>query len=234
MLHNYYYSTGIQAAIVGRSKDTVNYEKALDAMGVHYLTTMDPGKLSDMDALLLPGGGDITPAFFGQKNHGSRNIDIELDIIQLQALDIFYKARKPVLGICKGMQVINVYFGGTITQHIKESSEHAWENGDKLHATSVREDSFLGKLYGKRMITNSAHHQAIDRTGRELRIVQTADDGIIEGIAHDKLPILGVQWHPERQFSSQGYCPPAHTPADEPADGRLLFSYFLSLCSSDA
>ncbi len=234
MLHNYYYSTGIQAAIVGRSKDTVNYEKALDAMGVHYLTTMDPGKLSDMDALLLPGGGDITPAFFGQKNHGSRNIDIELDIIQLQALDIFYKARKPVLGICKGMQVINVYFGGTITQHIKESSEHAWENGDKLHATSVREDSFLGKLYGKRMITNSAHHQAIDRTGRELRIVQTADDGIIEGIAHDKLPILGVQWHPERQFSSQGYCPPAHAPADEPADGRLLFSYFLSLCSSDA
>ena len=132
------------------------------------------------------------------------------------------------------MQVINVYFGGTITQHIKESSEHAWENGDKLHATSVREDSFLGKLYGKRMITNSAHHQAIDRTGRELRIVQTADDGIIEGIAHDKLPILGVQWHPERQFSSQGYCPPAHAPADEPADGRLLFSYFLSLCSSDA
>ena len=234
MLHNYYYSTGIQAAIVGRSKDTVNYEKALDAMGVHYLTTMDPGKLSDMDALLLPGGGDITPAFFGQKNHGSRNIDIELDIIQLQALDIFYKARKPVLGICKGMQIINVYFGGTITQHIKESSEHAWENGDKLHATSVREDSFLGKLYGKRMITNSAHHQAIDRTGRELRIVQTADDGIIEGIAHDKLPILGVQWHPERQFSSQGYCPPAHAPADEPADGRLLFSYFLSLCSSDA
>ncbi len=234
MLHNYYYSTGIQAAIVGRSKDTLNYEKALDAMGVHYLTTMDPGKLSDMDALLLPGGGDITPAFFGQKNHGSRNIDIELDIIQLQALDIFYKARKPVLGICKGMQVINVYFGGTITQHIKESSEHAWENGDKLHATSVREDSFLGKLYGKRMITNSAHHQAIDRTGRELRIVQTADDGIIEGIAHDKLPILGVQWHPERQFSSQGYCPPAHAPADEPADGRLLFSYFLSLCSSDA
>ena len=203
-------------------------------MGVHYLTTMDPGKLSDMDALLLPGGGDITPAFFGQKNHGSRNIDIELDIIQLQALDIFYKARKPVLGICKGMQVINVYFGGTITQHIKESPEHAWENGDKLHATSVREDSFLGKLYGKRMITNSAHHQAIDRTGRELRIVQTADDGIIEGIAHDKLPILGVQWHPERQFSSQGYFPAAHAPADEPADGRLLFSYFLSLCSSDA
>lgn len=234
MHYHYYYSTGIQIAVVGRSKDTLNYEKALDAMGIRYLTTMDPGKLPDMDALLLPGGGDITPAFFGQKNHGSRNIDIELDIIQLQALDIFYKAQKPVLGICKGMQIINVYFGGTITQHIKESPRHAWENGDKLHSTSMRENSFLGKIYGKSMITNSAHHQAIDRLGRELRVIQTADDGIIEGIVHDKLPILGVQWHPERQFFSQGNCPFASNPADEPADGRLLFSYFLSLCPSDA
>ena len=234
MRHNYYYSTGIQAAIVGRSKDTMNYEKALDAMSIHYLTTMDLGKLPDMDALLLPGGGDITPAFFGQKNHGSRNIDIELDIIQLQALDIFYKAQKPVLGICKGMQIINVYLGGTITQHIKESPSHAWENGDKLHSTSVQEDSFLGELYGKSMITNSAHHQAIDRIGRELRVIQTANDGIIEGIVHERLPILGVQWHPERQFFSPEYCPPAGNSADEPADGRLLFSYFLSLCPSDS
>lgn len=228
---NYHHPSGIRAAIVGRSRDTVNYEKALDAMGVQYITTMDPGKLSDMDALLLPGGGDITPAFFGQKNHGSRNIDIELDIIQLQALDLFFQWKRPVLGICKGMQIINVYFGGTITQHIQESPGHAWDDGDKLHPTSVLEDSFLGKLYGKRMITNSAHHQAIGRLGRDLHIVQTADDGIIEGIAHDSLPILGVQWHPERLFFSSWDCPPAHHPADEPADGRILFSYFLSLCS---
>lgn len=232
MSHDYYYSTGIRTAIVGRNKDTLNYEKALDAMGVHYLTTMDPGKLSDMDALLLPGGGDIAPAFFGQKNHGSRNIDIELDIIQLQALDIFYQSKRPVLGICKGMQVINVYFGGTIIQDMAEASRHAWENGDKLHSTSVQEGSFLEKLYGKRIVTNSAHHQAINRLGRELRVIQTADDGIVEGIIHDRLPILGVQWHPERLFFSRGCCPPFPHPADEPADGRLLFSYFLSLCPS--
>lgn len=229
-----YYATGIRVAIVGRNKDTLNYEKALDAMGVRYLTTMDPGMLPDMDALLLPGGGDITPAFFGQKNHGSRNIDIELDIIQLQALDIFYKLKRPVLGICKGMQVINVYFGGTIIQDMAESPRHAWENGDKLHSTAVREGSFLEKLYGKHMITNSAHHQAIDRLGRELRVIQNADDGIVEGIVHDRLPILGVQWHPERLFFGQGGCPPAHNPSDEPADGRPIFSYFLSLCSSDS
>ena len=226
------YSTGIRAAIVGRNKDTLNYEKALDSMGVRYLTTMDVGKLPGMDALLLPGGGDITPAFFGQKNHGSRNIDVELDIIQLQALDIFYKLKRPVLGICKGMQIINVYFGGTILQDIEEAPRHAWVDGDQLHSTSVQEGSFLEKLYGRRMVTNSAHHQAIDRLGRELRVIQKADDGVTEGIVHDRLPILGVQWHPERLFFSQGYCPPAHSPSDEPADGRILFSYFLSLCPS--
>ena len=77
MCQYYSYSPDLKIAIVGRGKDTVNYEKALQAMGVGYTVTMDLGKLPDYDALLLPGGGDITPAFFGQKNHGSKNIDIE-------------------------------------------------------------------------------------------------------------------------------------------------------------
>ena len=83
------YRGDLKVAIVGRAKDTVNYEKALTSMGVSCLTTMDLAHLSEFDALLLPGGGDITPAFFGQKNQGSRNMDTELDIIQLQALDFF-------------------------------------------------------------------------------------------------------------------------------------------------
>lgn len=234
MPHKDHRSLAPKIAIVGRSKDASNYEKALHAMEVDFITTMDSGSLFDYDALLLPGGGDITPAFFGQKNQGSKNIDTELDIIQFQALELFVKWKHPILGICKGMQVINVYFGGTVIQHIEESSRHAWENGDKMHATSILPDSFLGKLYGERMITNSAHHQAIGKLGRELRIIQTADDGIIEGIVHEKLPILGVQWHPERQLFSSGSYPQLYMPADEPADGKILFSYFLSLCSSGA
>ncbi len=226
------YSPDTRIAIVGRNKDTANYENALTEMGVRYTVTMDLGKLSGYDGLLLPGGGDITPAFFGQKNQGSKNIDIELDIIQLQALDVFAKWERPVLGICKGMQVINVFFGGTIIQHIKESPKHAWEDGDKLHSTSVKADSFLGKLYGPHMVTNSAHHQAIGRLGRGLCIIQTAEDGVMEGIAHERLPILGVQWHPERLFFEPVYDSRSNTPADEPANGKLLFSYFLSLCSS--
>ena len=93
----------LKIAIVGRSKDTANYEHALHAMGAEYLTTMNLGCLEDCQGLLLPGGGDITPAFFGQKNQGSKNIDTELDIIQLQALEFFSKRKRPVFGICKGM-----------------------------------------------------------------------------------------------------------------------------------
>lgn len=213
-----------KVVIIGRSKDTLNYEKALQETGATCLTTMDLGRLSEFDALLLPGGGDITPAFFGQRNQGSKNIDIELDITQLQALDIFVKWKRPVLGICKGMQVINVYFGGTIIQHIKEAEQHAWDNGDKIHPTAILPGSSLSALYGSTMITNSAHHQAIGTLGKGLFVIQHAADGIIEGMVHETLPILGVQWHPERQFHSSAQ--------QNMGSGRLLFSYFLSLSPS--
>lgn len=212
----------VKIAVVGRNKDTVNYEAALEAMGVSYLTTMDLGRLSDFDALLLPGGGDITPAFFGQKNQGSRYIDVELDITQLQALDLFVKWRRPVLGICKGMQVINVYFGGTLLQDMPEAPIHAWDDGDKIHAADALPGSFLFSLYGENCTVNSAHHQKVDRLGRSLTAVQWSDDGIIEAVAHDFLPVIGVQWHPERLFTA---------PAAGVADGRPLFAFFLSLCS---
>lgn len=228
-MHQQPYSHSPKIVIVGRSKDTANYENALHSMGATFLTTMDMGRLTEFDGLLLPGGGDITPAFFGQKNQGSKNIDVELDITQLQALELFFQWKRPILGICKGMQVINVSFGGTITQHIKESDHHAWDNGDKLHPTYVQPDSILAKLYGRTPLTNSAHHQAVDVLGQDLSIIQTADDGIIEGIVHHSLPILGVQWHPERLFPDFTIRMPA---SPSIADGRPLFAYFLSLCAS--
>ncbi|MCI6553067.1 MAG: gamma-glutamyl-gamma-aminobutyrate hydrolase family protein [Lachnospiraceae bacterium] len=213
----------LKIIIIGRSRDTVNYEKALQRMGAACLTTMNLGCLSGFDGLLLPGGGDIAPALFGQRNRGSRNIDVELDITQLQALDFFMKCRRPVLGICKGMQIINVCLGGTIIQDIKESGHHAWDNGDRIHPTHLAPDCFLSEIYGKdTILTNSAHHQAIGSLGRELQLIQAADDGIPEGISHVSLPILGVQWHPERQLSPDS--------SRELADGSLVFSYFLSLC----
>ena len=95
----------MKIAIVGKKSETANYVRYIQTMHVTPVVTLNMEEVSVCDALLLPGGGDITPAFFGEKNHGSRNIDTELDIRQLLAFDLALKSRQPVLGICKGMQI---------------------------------------------------------------------------------------------------------------------------------
>lgn len=184
--------------IAGQKGNTVNYEKACIRLGLCPCTSLSLSVLSTCDALILPGGGDITPGFYGQANHGSRSINTELDLLQIQALEFFVDICKPVLGICKGMQLINVYFGGTLIQNLPSAREHQIPDGDLLHMSYVTEDCVLSHLYGKEFMINSNHHQAVDKPGRNLKIVQYSHDFIPEGFIHDSLPIIGVQWHPER------------------------------------
>lgn len=188
----------IKVGIAGQKGQTANYEKACMELGLCPCTSLSVSTLSACDALILPGGGDITPGFYGQENRGSRSINTELDLLQIQALEYFIRVKKPVLGICKGMQLINIYFGGTLIQDMSDSSEHQTADGDLLHNSFVTEDCLLSHLYGQEFIINSNHHQAVDKPGRHLRVIQKSHDGIIEGMEHDTLPILAVQWHPER------------------------------------
>ena len=189
----------MKIAILGRQKDTSNYEKYVAKLPAVPVTTLSPGTLSSCDALILPGGGDITPAFFGEINTASRNIDTELDILQFQAIYYALRLSLPILGICKGMQVINVAFGGTITQDLPTASRHRYENGDQYHKTLISESSCLHELYGREMTVNSAHHQGVARLGNDLLAIQWCpDDGCVEALIHEHLPILGLQWHPER------------------------------------
>ena len=189
----------MKIAIIGRKKDTFRYEKYLSAIPSQAFTTLSLGDITSCNGVVLPGGGDITPAFFGEHNKGSRNIDTELDIIQLQAADYCIRRKLPLLGICKGMQVINVTFGGTIIQDLPTADLHKYVERDQYHATDIAADSFLSKLYGPQMIVNSAHHQGIGKIGRQLRPIQWCpEDHCIEAIVHENLPIIGLQWHPER------------------------------------
>lgn len=207
-------------AIIGRTEDTINYETAARQLGIPYFTTLNSEEASGATHLLLPGGGDITPAFFGQSNHGSHNIDTELDLLQFQALDAFITSGKPVLGICKGLQLINVRFGGTITQDIDTADRHKWIGKDQSHYvyhSDLSRADFFYQLYGGCTLVNSAHHQAVERTGKDLIPVCRAGDNVIEGLMHRTLPIIAVQWHPERILKSGG--------------DRLL-QYFLSLTAS--
>ena len=211
----------MKIAIVGKKSETANYVRYIQTMHVTPVVTLNMEEVSVCDALLLPGGGDITPAFFGEKNHGSRNIDTELDIRQLLAFDLALKSRQPVLGICKGMQIINVGLGGKIIQDLAPfaSRRHRYENGHKYHTSVIICGSLLSRLDGQETCVTRAHHQALGSLGQGLEAVQTCPlDGCIEGIVHKTLPVLGVQWHPERIDC-----------AKSGTDGRKILEYFISL-----
>lgn len=187
-----------QILIAGEPDKTKNYENALRGLGAVPITSLHVPSPSDYDGLVLPGGGDIDPRLFGQLPRGTRAFDPELDRLQLAILKAFVLDRKPVLGICKGMQLINIFFGGDMVQHLPSAGNHDYREGDQLHDTIACEGSILKRLYGGHFRVNSAHHQGVDIPGRRIIYTQHARDGVVEALEHEYLPIIGVQWHPER------------------------------------
>ncbi|MBE5892733.1 MAG: gamma-glutamyl-gamma-aminobutyrate hydrolase family protein [Lachnospiraceae bacterium] len=189
----------MKIAILGRKKDTHNYVNYVKRLSCTPLQTLSPGEAATCDMLILPGGGDITPAFYGEEIDGSFSIDTELDVLQLQAFEYAMKCKMPVLGICKGMQLINVDLGGTMVQDISTPKIHRSPNGDQYHNTHIVKGSFLYDLYGEEAVVNSAHHQCVKQLGKGLIPIQWCpEDNILEAFSHESLPVLGVQWHPER------------------------------------
>ena len=124
-----------------------------------------------------------------------RDLEPERDALELDLLADFTALGKPVLGICRGMQTINVFFGGDLVQDWPGHS--AIEGVDRLHSVQ-NAPSFLRELYGERCVVNSCHHQIIGRLGTGLEVLQRAEDGVVEAFRHKTLPVWGIQWHPER------------------------------------
>lgn len=209
--------------IAGEKGKTTNYEKAMERLGAEAETSLHAPGICGYDGLILPGGGDIDPRLFGQLAKGTRFFDPELDRIQLAVLNAFVSEKKPVLGICKGMQLINIFFGGDMVQHLKESAAHEYRERDQFHDSFARK-GFLKQLYGESFVVNSAHHQGVDRPGQGIEYAQFAEDGVTEGLYHRHLPVFGVQWHPER------LCGPLRPEKEKAADGGKLLRYFVEMC----
>ncbi len=212
-------------AIAGTPEGSANFIAALNALNASGTAVLNETDLSDYDGLILPGGADIDPALFGEENCGSRKIERERDVRQLEILDAFVKSKKPVLGVCKGHQLLNVYFGGKILQHIPEYAAHQWIGYDQSHGSYCKPACFLADLYGTQAFPiNSAHHQAVITPAPGFQPIQWAYDGILEAMVHESLPIVGLQWHPERMCLTHQ--------REDTVDGLPLFSWFLRLVQS--
>ena len=212
----------LKIAIAGLLEETKCYVAAIMALGAQPVVTLEIDNLDDFDALILPGGGDIAPELFGACDEGSEDINRELDEKQINIARMFINAEKPVLGICKGHQVINVVFGGGIIQDLQNSKPHLRINSiDSVHESSAVPGSILEELYGGTYCTNSAHHQGLGRIGEGLCVISHSFDGVVEAIVHERLPIIGLQWHPERMCFDYA--------REDTVDGSLIIKHFLGL-----
>jgi putative glutamine amidotransferase len=168
-------------------------------------------ELDSCDGVLFSGGEDLHPALYGKPEYveefGLLEIIPGRDRFEYEVLEKALAGKKPVLGICRGLQLINVFLGGTLLPDIPAllpSTAHGKKNGlDQCHAIKVETGSLLYSICGQGAgLVNSAHHQSAARPGDDLKIVATSDPGIVEALEWkdptNKSWLLLVQWHPER------------------------------------
>lgn len=166
--------------------------------------------LDRIDGIVVQGGIDVSPLTYGE-NPTVESLDFHLtrDQFELKLIEKALERKIPILGICRGLQIINVYFGGTLHQHLSyENAEviHHRNKGIKetKHFISTKEGSIVDRCLGKRPIVNSLHHQGIKDVGKDLIATSHADDGLIESIEYAGDAYLhGVQFHPE-QMTGEG------------------------------
>lgn len=203
-----------------------HYAQAVHAAGavaVHVPLDADPADVVPrLDGVLLTGGEDVAACLYADRLHeqvydgidpfaeraagfdndkGGSNSSADSvplrDAFEIALLDAAVSADLPVLGICRGPQLINIAAGGTLHQHLPEHAATDGPPDATPHTVVTTEGSQLRRMYGPEVAVNSLHHQAVDELGDGYVATAHSPDGIIEGIEHAELPILAVQWHPE-------------------------------------
>ncbi len=198
-----------------------NYEDLLNKLNVDYELKLE-GDFSECTHLLIPGGIDVDPAYYGEEKDPTVNmIDRPFDELQMKAVDWFVKNKRPILGICRGHQLLNVYFGGSLIQDIKTGMKHTLPEYKNIYHGITNNEGFMKELYGENCKVNSTHHQAIKKLGEGLKPISFAEDGIIEACVHETLPVIMVQFHPERMALG--------LVEEETADGTPIFDYFFNM-----
>lgn len=157
--------------------------------------------LYECDAFLIPGGDDIDPKYYNEENTDSKGIDASVDEIDEKVIKHALKYKKPLLGICRGLQSITVFLGGSLHQDIKKAGlQHdEYEHTHLVHNEMTHE---FCKNFKEDFVINSYHHQAANKIPEDF-VVLFKHHEIIEAMMHKELPILALQWHPERLFTEE-------------------------------
>lgn len=214
----------------------VQWLKADDDIEIVKLSSGEKDKdlIDQCDALVLSGGLDMHPRFYkGNAEYPfmpEKGFNPERDEFELLLLRNALKNSIPVLGICRGLQLINIYYEGTLVQHLNEDKILHQGSPDKKHIVNIEEGTLLYDIAGVRSeAVNSAHHQSIGKLGSGLAENSRSEDGIIEGIEwsdkNNKPFMLAVQWHPERmkKFNLQ------HSPLSKNIRDRFIAETTLNL-----
>jgi putative glutamine amidotransferase len=194
--------------------------------GVEVTGDVDPKDVSVLEGaagLVLPGGGDIDPAWYGQPRHSkTTRINHRRDRFELSLLEAALQGDLPVLAICHGMQLLNVHYGGTLVQHLADNPRFVDHDtglpaSEPVHQLNVKTSSVLSDALGTTCTeTNSHHHQGVDRLAPQLEDVAWAEDGVLEAVVgREHSWVVGVQWHPEAMARTQ-------------ADQKSLFDSFVA------
>jgi len=202
-----------------------NYINAVEKCGGIAVAEYCPTFSDEYDGLILCGGNDINPKYYNEPVNGSVDIDDKRDAAEMELFRKFAEAGKPILGICRGCQLINVALGGKLNQNISNAEKHSsFGDFDLVHKVKA-EESFLSDIYGNEFFVNSFHHQAVKEPGKGMEIIATADEGeTVEALKHRTLPVYAVQWHPERMCFEKA--------REDTVDGSKIIGFFVKLCTT--